>query len=773
MGIKRYIANKDTTITNAYKAGLSKRGSDSNMGASDILEVFSIYAQASKTSSEISRALLEFPIGSINTDRTNGKIPASGSVNWVLRTFNAEHSETLPRGYTMVAAAVSQSWDEGFGLDMNGYTDPGLGNSGYGATWNARTTGSVSQGSLNLVSSDPDFVTVAVHDDFTFSDATTATNGDEDSAFSISAWIKADNLTNGSPILSKYDQGSTLREWAFVVQADGHLHFETYDEDEDKSNSATTAAGTVTTATWYHLVVTYDGTDSSAGVKFYKDGESVTVSSTSDAAGYTAMQNTAQPVWIGKWNNGSNNYHDGLLDEISVWKKELTQAEVTELYNSGCPEDLRFHTVYKSTATDLVAWWRFETSGVDINMIDTTTTIQDHGGSTAKHPGTGTSLAAGSFSTDTPGTCTTTDLYWADAGGTYQTSSFMNYTQYFSEGTEDLEVDITYLVEEWIKNYNNTSTGRANYGVGLYLTGSHETATRSYYTKKFFGRGSEFFFKRPILEARWDSALKDDSANFYASSSLAPDEGNINTFYLYNYYKGKLTNISSLSGSTILLGIHTSSLGYGAAPLPASSLSGSVVTATGDTAITGGLHSTGIYTASFVYTASATTIYPVWHTQSSGTGGGSYSFATVNYHTGSAVTVKTHSASNYNPRPLYVTKITNLKSAYSTNEEARFRLYVRDKDWNPTIYTKASTTANNTVIEDAYYKITRVADDYEVIGFGTGSTSETLLSYDSQGNYFDLDMSMLQKDYMYGIKFIYKTNNEYVEQKELFKFRVE
>jgi len=772
MGIKRYIANKDTTITNAFKSGLSKRASDSNMGAADVLEVFSIYAQASKTSSEASRALLEFDIPDINTDRTNGKIPASGSVNWVLRTFNAEHSETLPRGYTMVAAAVSQSWDEGYGLDMNGYTDPGLGNSGYGATWNARTTGSVSATSLTLDGSN-DFVTSADHADFTFSDATTAANGTTDKPFSTSVWVYLDNLSTVHPILTKWNTTSTnKREWQLNVQATtGLVFFYLYDEANDVFHEVKTSTALGAT-TWYHITATYDGAGgatATAGIKIYIDGTSDTLTKTPSSS-YVIMRNTAADVIIGAETSAST-FFEGKLDEISVWKKELTQAEVTELYNSGCPEDLRFHTAYKSTATDLVAWWRFETSGVDINMIDTTTTIQDHGGSTTKHPGV--VAVAGDFSTTTPGTCTTTDLYWADAGGTYQTSSFMNYTQYFSEGTEDLEVDITYLVEEWIKNYNNTSTGRANYGVGLYLTGSHETATRSYYTKKFFGRGSEFFFKRPILEARWDSALKDDSANFYASSSLAPDEGNINTFYLYNYYKGKLTNISSLSGSTILLGIHTSSLGYGAAPLPASSLSGSVVTATGDTAITGGLHSTGIYTASFVYTASATTIYPVWHTQSSGTGGGSYSFATVNYHTGSAVTVKTHSASNYNPRPLYVTKITNLKSAYSTNEEARFRLYVRDKDWNPTIYTKASTTANNTVIEDAYYKITRVADDYEVIGFGTGSTSETLLSYDSQGNYFDLDMSMLQKDYMYGIKFIYKTNNEYVEQKELFKFRVE
>ena len=49
------------------------------------------------------------------------------------------------------------------------------------------------------------------------------------------------------------------------------------------------------------------------------------------------------------------------------------------------------------------------------------------------------------------------------------------------------------------------------------------------------------------------------------------------------------------------------------------------------------------------------------------------------------------------------------------------------------------------------------------------------MSYDVSGNYFDLDMSMLEADYMYGIRFAYYNNSigSYVEQPEVFKFRVE
>ena len=42
MSIKKYFATADNTITNARGLNISTKGTGSNMGASDILEVFSI-----------------------------------------------------------------------------------------------------------------------------------------------------------------------------------------------------------------------------------------------------------------------------------------------------------------------------------------------------------------------------------------------------------------------------------------------------------------------------------------------------------------------------------------------------------------------------------------------------------------------------------------------------------------------------------------------------------------------------------------------------------
>jgi len=142
MSIKRYTGSADTTITNAFEAGMTTRGSGSNMGYADSLEVFSIYGQLSAStaaadgsttmapglSQELSRILVNFPIATINSDRTAGRIPALGSVSFYMRMYNAETPFTLPQDFNLVIAPVSRSWVEGAGLDMDNYKDLGNAN---------------------------------------------------------------------------------------------------------------------------------------------------------------------------------------------------------------------------------------------------------------------------------------------------------------------------------------------------------------------------------------------------------------------------------------------------------------------------------------------------------------------------------------------------------------------------------------------------------------------------------------------------------------------
>ena len=59
---------------------------------------------------------------------------------------------------------------------------------------------------------------------------------------------------------------------------------------------------------------------------------------------------------------------------------------------------------------------------------------------------------------------------WGKPGGEYHSSSYTagqtmpNYTFTFTDGYEDLELDITSMVEEWLSGKHQ------NYGVGVFLT---------------------------------------------------------------------------------------------------------------------------------------------------------------------------------------------------------------------------------------------------------------------------------------------------------------
>jgi hypothetical protein len=475
MSIKRYVANKDTTITNAFMANLKTRAVKSNMGESDILEVFSLYGQVQPTSSENSRILLDFPVSDIAEDRSNLALPKSGSVQFILKMSNAEHGSTTPRKFNLNIYPLSSSWEEGFGLDMESYSD-----------------------------------------------------------FDTANWLSSS-----------------------------------------------------ITSSW-----------SNEGADFINSNESI---------------------------------------------------------------------------------------------------------------------------------------------------------QYFERGNEDLEVDITSVVEQWLTGALPTN------GLMIKLPDTLETEQRSYYTKKFFARGSQFFYKKPWIEARFDESIRDDRNYFFKSSSLAPPADNINRLYMYNRHRGLLSDIGGNLTSSLYCSIYSGTLGPSGLPIPLDNNGG-----------LGFVEATrirkGIYEAQVAINTEAQVLFDVWHNGDN-----------IYYYTGSAFDLKSGDGDNESDFQMtdYSVNITNLKTVYSVNEQARFNLYIRDKNWDPTIYTIAKSNAENFTIHKAYYKVFRIVDNLTVIPYGENTIEFTRLSYDETGNYFDLDMSLFEPGYSYGIKIKIKEFGIETEQREVFKIRVE
>ena len=353
---------------------------------------------------------------------------------------------------------------------------------------------------------------------------------------------------------------------------------------------------------------------------------------------------------------------------------------------------------------------------------------------------------------------------WLTAGGDYYTnSSSYSSSVYFSGGLEDIDMDVSFAVALW----RTDGIGHAsNYGFIL----RHEDSvisgsSGSFYTKKFFGRTSDYFHKRPYIEAVWDSSRKDHRGQCFLSSALAPSADNVNTVYLYNRIRGQLKDIPSLVGTEQK--IYVSFFSSSNDNLPAGhrlhvlDSAGAVQQEiTGGILVENGIAHTGIYSCSFVITGSLETIHDMWHSGS------------TEYFTGSIdLTGLTASFLQYEKQ--YISDITNLQSSYVKGQKPTFRVYAREKNWSPNIYSVANSAPPSEIVEDAYWKLFRVVDNMEIVSYGTGSYNQTRMSYDVSGNYFEVDTQWLEPGYAYGLQFVYYLEGKYREQPEIFKFRVD
>lgn len=102
-------------------------------------------------------------------------------------------------------------------------------------------------------------------------------------------------------------------------------------QQQNTANNVYYHTATLGTSNWHHLVYTYDGTT----MKGYYDGTEVVsqnlsgngASGTGDGFGIGGSNRGGGPEWFG--------YSSCYTDEVGVWTRAITGAEVTSLYNSG------------------------------------------------------------------------------------------------------------------------------------------------------------------------------------------------------------------------------------------------------------------------------------------------------------------------------------------------------------------------------------------------------------------------------------------------------
>jgi len=157
-------------------------------------------------------------------------------------------------------------------------------------------------------------------------------NGNHDTPFSISVWVKPISLPAfGGYLISKYESASQA-EWSLDVTAFGKIRMSLYDSSGN-SQSKTTTDVNLSVGNWTHIVSTYDGRSGNSaadGIKFYINGK-VVDSPSATPSSYIKMVNSEARVSIGTGEAGAVTLPANIA-EIAIWRKDLLPREVSTLY---------------------------------------------------------------------------------------------------------------------------------------------------------------------------------------------------------------------------------------------------------------------------------------------------------------------------------------------------------------------------------------------------------------------------------------------------------
>ena len=137
-------------------------------------------------------------------------------------------------------------------------------------------------------------------------------------AFKLATWNTKESGGSAATYVIQY-RGDDGKHFRIVQSGGGYVYFR-YDV-------------TLGTTNWHHVVLTWDGTSTAGHAKLYLDGTAVATGQFNDGAGSWGTYPASNQLEVLAENDVDS--FPCYLDELGVWSRELSSAEVTTLYNAG------------------------------------------------------------------------------------------------------------------------------------------------------------------------------------------------------------------------------------------------------------------------------------------------------------------------------------------------------------------------------------------------------------------------------------------------------
>ncbi len=187
----------------------------------------------------------------------------------------------------------------------------------------------------------------------------------------ITLWMKWDTKDNAgvgqwANLFTMADSSSSGDNGVFWIQHNSdNTKFE-YALQTSTSRQFVQSSISPVEGQWYHIACVFDGNLANKNMKLYVNG--VEDASLKTASSKITSFSSKSKLNVGRWPNPSNNYRrfNGMIDEISVWSKALTPAQIANIMNA--PESV---TGTSYNAPNLIGYFNFDdgTTG-DLTRFD-------------------------------------------------------------------------------------------------------------------------------------------------------------------------------------------------------------------------------------------------------------------------------------------------------------------------------------------------------------------------------------------------------------------
>lgn len=222
-----------------------------------------------------------------------------------------------------------------------------------------------------------------------------------DSATTLSAcaWVYHDTVTADGNIIGKSNVATDgvilFRDDVGSVSGRTDIYTiyiaDSADTDQTRVESAT---GSSPVQRWTHVCMTFTA-GSATGLRLYING-SEDANSPASTASITAVDAGTNPVTIGVFSDLSTSPFDGVIDDVRLYTRVLSSAEVTRIYQIGATTNMNVTVEEPSNSpviNGLVQHWTFDAG----TLTSTTATNKVSGGAS----GTLTTVATAATSTYT------------------------------------------------------------------------------------------------------------------------------------------------------------------------------------------------------------------------------------------------------------------------------------------------------------------------------------------------------------------------------------